>query len=68
VIAKVIEEPEVPWGEDELDAVFDRLSLNRYGGVFADRIRLWRVVGFTEDAISASGERILTEGLRIHAE
>jgi hypothetical protein len=28
VIAKVIEELEMPWGEDELDPIFDRLSLH----------------------------------------
>jgi hypothetical protein len=68
VIAQVIKELEMPWGEDELDPIFDRLSLHRRGSILANQIRLRRVVSFTKDTIPASGEWILAEGLRIHAE
>src|SRR5690554_3212201 len=67
VIAEVIEEPKMSRGKDELDAIFDGLRLNRGGGILAHWVRLWRVIGLAEDAIPASGERVLAESLWIHA-
>jgi len=59
VIAEIIEDPEVPWGEDELDAVFNRLCLGLRDGFIGYGIRLPHIVGPAEDIIAASGERIL---------
>jgi hypothetical protein len=59
VIAQVVEGPEVPWGEDELDAVLDRLRFGRGGRIRRCWIRLPHVLGPAEDVIATSGERIL---------
>jgi hypothetical protein len=59
VIAEIVENPEVPWGEDELDAVFNRLCLGLRDGLVGYRIRLPHVLGPAEDIIPASGEWIL---------
>src|ERR671915_523772 len=56
VIAQVVEGPEVPWGEDELDAVLDCLSLGRSGCICRCRIRLPHLLGPAEDVIPASRE------------
>jgi hypothetical protein len=34
VIAQVVEDPEVPWREDELDAIFDRLCFTGSGCIY----------------------------------
>src|SRR5687768_14064158 len=68
VIAQVVEDPEVPWGEDELDAVLDRLRFGRSGRICRWQIGLPHLLGPAEDVIPASGERIFAQGLLIHAE
>jgi len=60
VIAEIVEDPEVPWGKDELDTVFDRLRFGGSGCVLRCRIWLLHVLGPAEDVISVSGEWILT--------
>jgi hypothetical protein len=63
VIAKIVENPEVPWGKDKLDTVFDGLHFGGIGGsgcVLGCRIWRLHVLGPTEDVIPASGERIFT--------
>jgi hypothetical protein len=60
VIAKIVENPEVPWGKDELDTVFDRLHFGGSSRVLGCRIWLLHVLGPTEDVIPASGEWIFT--------
>jgi hypothetical protein len=59
VIAQVIKESKVPWGEDELDAVFDRLRFGRSRRVLGCRLRLLHFLSPAKDVIPASGERIL---------
>jgi hypothetical protein len=59
VIAEIVEDPEVPWGKDELDAVFDRLHFGLRDGSLACWIRLCHVLGPAEDIIPASGEWVL---------
>jgi hypothetical protein len=60
VIAEIVENPEVPWGEDELDTVFDRLCFGGSDRVLWCRIWLLHVLGPAEDVIPASSEWILT--------
>jgi hypothetical protein len=59
VIAEIVENPEVPWGKDELDAVFDRLRFGRSDCICRRRIRLPYLFSPAKDIIPASGERIL---------
>jgi hypothetical protein len=60
VIAQVVEEPKVPWGKNELDAVFDRLCFGGRDCVLGSRIWLLPVLGPTEGVIPASGKWIFT--------
>jgi hypothetical protein len=59
VIAQIVEEPKMPWSENELDAVFDRLHFSLRDGPLVYRIRLPHFLGSAENVIPASGERIL---------
>jgi hypothetical protein len=68
VIAEVIEDLEMAGREDKLDPVFDCRGFGRGGNFLGCPIRLLHVLGLAEDIISASGERVLTERLRFHAE
>jgi hypothetical protein len=68
VVAQIVKDPEMPWGEDELDAVLDCLRFGLRDGFLMYRIRLPYLLGPTEDVIPASGERILAQGLLTHVE
>jgi hypothetical protein len=59
VIAQVVEKPEMPWGEHELDAVFGRLRFGLRDGPLTCCLWLLHLLGPAEDIIPASGERIL---------
>jgi hypothetical protein len=58
VVAEIVENPEVSWGKDELDAVFDRLYFGWSGCISRCRIRLPHLFSPAKDVIPASGERI----------
>jgi hypothetical protein len=60
VVAQVIEDLEVPWREDELDAVLDRLRFNWSRRILGCRIQLLHVLSLTEDVIPAPGKWIFT--------
>jgi hypothetical protein len=58
VIAEIVEDPKVPWGEDKLNAVFNRLCLGLRDGFIGCRIRLPHLFGPAKDVIPVPGERI----------
>jgi hypothetical protein len=68
VVTQVVEDPKVPWREDELDAILDRLRFSLSNNLLTCGSRLPHILGPAKDIIPASGERILTQGLLIHAE
>jgi hypothetical protein len=68
VIAEVIEDLEMARGEDELNPVFNRWGFGRSRDNLGRWIRWLYILGLAEDVIPTSGEWILAEGLRFHAE